>query len=170
MIHPTATDILKNIDATLAAKVGPSLVDLDGRSAMATVRHLLRLVLVRCEDEGQILLDEIHRLRGLLPGVRDYLRAIDAGPEQRERIEKALAESAPDDTRYPRLDVLAERLAGLREALYRALQTLQAMRAERREQPEYRAIRAAIRDYVVWQNEQERKLIAHAFYGKGPRR
>jgi hypothetical protein len=170
VIHPTVTDILKTIDATMTAKVMPSITDLDGQSAATTIRHLLRLVLVRTEEEGQTLLDEINQLRRLLPGVREYLQATDAGVEQRQRIDTALAEGDEDDTRYPRLDTLAERLGGLREALYQALKALQALRRERHEQPEYRAVRAAIRDYIVWQNEQERKLIAPAFYGQGPRR
>jgi Mg2+ and Co2+ transporter CorA len=127
-------------------------------------------VLVRSEEEGQVLLDEIGELRRLLPGMRDYLTSIDAGAEQRQRIDAAIDEAKGDDSRYRRLEMLAERLAGLREALYQALKILQTLRRERQEQPEYRAVRAAIRDYVVWQNEQERKLIAPAFYGRGPRR
>ena len=173
MIHPTAADILKTIDATLAAQVAPALDSLDGQSAVATIRHLLRLVLVRIEDEGQNLIDEISALRRLLPSVGDYLRSTGAGMEQRQRIDAALAEAVAGDAgdaRYPTLETLAERLSGLREALYQALKTLQALRPERQEQPEYRAIRAAIREYIVWQNEQERKLIAPAFYGQGPRR
>src|SRR3546814_6056822 len=65
MIHPSATDIFKTIDATIEAKVIPALGDLDGRSAITTVRHLLRLVRVRIEEEGQILTDDIAELRKL---------------------------------------------------------------------------------------------------------
>jgi hypothetical protein len=38
------------------------------------------------------------------------------------------------------------------------------------DEPAYQAIRAAIREYMVWQVEQEEKLIAPAFFGQGPRR
>jgi hypothetical protein len=167
MIHPSATDILKTIDATIEAKVIPSLKDLDGKSAIATVRHLLRLVRVRIEEEGQILADDIAMLRRLLPQVRDYLASV--GSSEAARIDAALAEGSADG-RYPSLDRIAGEAGALREAVYQALKHLQTMRAARKDEPEYRAVRTAIRDYVVWQNEQERKLIAPAFYGQGPRR
>jgi hypothetical protein len=167
MIHPSATDILKTIDATIEAKVIPSLKDLDGKSAIATVRHLLRLVRVRIEEEGQILADDIAMLRRLLPQVRDYL--VSVGSTEAARIDAVLAEGSADG-RYPSLDRIAGEAGALREAVYQALKHLQTMRAARKDEPEYRAVRTAIRDYVVWQNEQERKLIAPAFYGQGPRR
>jgi hypothetical protein len=166
MIHPSATDILKTIDATIAAKIEPSLSDLDGRSATATVRHLLRLVRVRIEEEGQILTDDIAALRKLLPRVRDYLQP----HEQAGRIEAALAEAGGDASRYPSLDRLAGEAGVLREAVYQALKALQTMRGERENDAHYRAMRSAIGDYIVWQYEQERKLFAAAFYGQGPRR
>jgi hypothetical protein len=168
MIHPSATDILKTIDATIEAKIIPSLKDLDGRSAITTVRHLLRLVRVRIEEEGQILTDDIAALRKLLPGVRDYLTTLGTGSEVVTKIDAALAPNAED--RYPSLDRLAEEAGAMREAVYQALKHLQTVRDERKDDAGYRAVRTAIRDYTVWQNEQERKLIAPAFYGQGPRR
>jgi hypothetical protein len=159
---------LKTVDATIEAKVIPSLKDLDGRSAIATVRHLLRLVRVRIEEEGQVLADDLAALRRLLPTIAAYRHPID--PSEAERIEAALKTAAPDAGRYPSLDRLAEEAGQLREAVYQALKHLQGMRDSHGNDADYRETRAAIRDYIVWQNEQERKLIAPAFYGQGPRR
>src|SRR3546814_197376 len=108
MIHPSATDILKTIDATIEAKVIPALGDLDGRSAITTVRHLLRLVRVRIEEEGQILTDDIAELRKLLPNVAAYLRAVGTSQAEAGHIDAALVEAATDSARYPTLDHLAE--------------------------------------------------------------
>lgn len=168
MIHPSATDILKTVDAAIEAKVIPSLKDLDGRSAVATIRHLLRLVRVRIEEEGQILTDDVAALRKLLPIVAAYLNSVDEA--EAERVEAALEAATPKAGGYPSLDRLAAEAGQLREAVYQALKRLQAMRDSHGNESGYRATRAAIRDYIVWQNEQERKLIAPAFYGQGPRR
>lgn len=168
MIHPRATDILKTVDATIEAKVIPSLKDLDGQSAIATVRHLLRLVRVRIEEEGQVLADDVAALRRLLPTIAAYLHPIDRSAA--ERIEAVLKTAGPDAGRYPSLDRLADEAGQLREAVYQALKHLQGMRDSRGNDTDYRETRTAIRDYIVWQNEQERKLIAPAFYGQGPRR
>lgn len=170
MIHPRATDILKTVDATIEAKVIPSLKDLDGRSAIATIRHLLRLVRVRIEEEGQILVDDVAALSNLLPTVASYLRSVGGAEVEAGRIEQVLETAAPEAGRYPSLDQLAEQAGKLREAVYRALKQLQEMRDSHGNDANYRATRSAIRDYIVWQNEQERKLIAPAFYGQGPRR
>jgi len=171
MIYPRPSDILKTIDATIEAKVDPSLKDLTGRSAMATIRHLLRLVKVQIELEGQILTDDIAALRALLPRVRDYLASLEGGSgSEPEKIDNALTPAASDPTRYRTPDSLAEETAVLRECLYHTLRYLQGLRDARGEDEDYKAIRAAIRDYMVWQIAEEDKLIAPAFYGQGPRR
>lgn len=170
MIHPTATDLLRNIDATLAEKVEPSLGDLGGRSALATVRHLLNFVLTRIEHEGQALLDDILALRPLLTRASEYLRG-QSGNAEADRIDAALnAGAAPDPARYRSLDDLAGEAGTLREALYQALAHLQTLRAAQGETAAYKELRATIRGYIVRQIEQEGEIVGSSFFGRGPRR
>lgn len=170
MIRPTATDLLRNIDATLVQNVEPSLGDLGGRSALATVRHLLNFVRLRIEREGQILTDDIAGLRSLLPRLMDYFERHHDERGARE-IRDALGKGRPwDPARYPSLDDLADEAGGLREALHAGLARLQAMREARRDDPEYASLRAAIRTYMARQIEAEGEIVAPAFFGRGPRR
>ena len=164
------SDLLRTIDATLAEKVAPSVGDIGGRSALATVRHLLNFVRIRVEDEGQALVDDIAALQSLLGNLRDYhAKAGDAAPAS--AIAAALDRlPAPDPARYHSLDGLAADAAMLRETLHDALASLQSLRAERGDDPAYRAARAAIRAYMVRQIEQEGEIVAPAFFGRGPRR
>lgn len=170
MITVSATDLLRAIDATLVDKVEPLLTDIGGRSALATVRHLLNFVRVRIEREGQTLLDDIAALRSLLAAVAAYHAA--AGDDAAsETIGVALnVVPRPDPARYQSLDDLTVEAAGLREMLHTALAHLQSLRGARAEDDGYRAIRAAIRDYTVRQIEEEGEIVAPAFFGRGPRR
>lgn len=170
MITVSATDLLRTIDATLAEKVAPSLSDLTGRSALATVRHLLNFVRIRIEQEGQVLVDEISALHLLLASIADYHDA-ESDTVEADALRATLAvASLPDVTRYRSLDDLTDEAALLREALHNALARLQALRETRGEDDAYRAIRAAIRAQVVRQIEQEGTIVAPAFFGRGPRR
>lgn len=170
MITVSATDLLRTIDATLAEKVAPSLSDLTGRSALATVRHLLNFVRVRIEQEGQVLVDEIAALHPLLASIADYHdNAGDAVEADALRVTLAAA-PLPDITRYRSLDDLTGEAAVLREALHGALARLQALRETRGGDDAYRAVRTAIRAQVVRQIEQEGSIVAPAFFGRGPRR
>lgn len=173
MIYPRPLDILQTIDATIAAKVTPSLSDLSGRSAIATIRHLLRLVGTQIELGGQILADDIVRLQTLLTEVESFFASCGAahdGDNQAQTIKSTLARSQTNSDRYQSADVLAEEAAVLRECLYQALKHLQSLRDKLGDDASYRAIRSSIRDYIVWQVSEEGKLIAPAFYGQGPRR
>lgn len=170
MITVSATDLLRVIDATLVDKVAPSLGDVNGRSALATVRHLLHFVRVRIEQEGQMLADDGAALRTLLAEIADYHSAAGDAAEA-AAVQTALAatpERRPD--RYATLDDVSDEARGLREALHQALAQLQAFRAARRDDPAYRAIRAAIRSVIVREIEREGEIVAPAFFGRGPRR
>ena len=170
MIRPTATDLLRTIDATLTEKVEPSLSDLTGRSALATVRHLLNFVRIRIEQEGQQLVDDILALRSLLAQVAQYCRSVNEG-DAAAAIDRALAEAdPPDPARYRSLDDLAIEAGSLREALYQALAQLQSLRPRHGDNPDYQAVRAAIRGYITHQIEMEGEMVAPAFFGRGPRR
>lgn len=170
MITVSATDLLRVVDATLVEKVEPSLSDMNGRAAFATVRHLLNFVLVRIEKEGQALTDEIASTRPLLADIAAYHDgAGDAADAQ--AVRDALAEvPSADPARYQSLDDLAKETGALREALHRALANLQAKREARGGDEAYRAIRAAIRAQIVRQIETEGEIVGPSFFGRGPRR
>ncbi|WP_156681242.1 hypothetical protein [Sphingomonas profundi] len=166
----TVTDLLRTIDATLAEKVAPSVGDVGGRSALATVRHLLNFVRVRVEREGQTLVDDIAALQRLLIDLRGYLAGV-GDSAMADGIADTLGMlPPPDSARYRALDELAADAAVLRETLHVALAFLQRVRDTRRDDPAYRAARAAIRAYTVRQIEQEGEIVAPAFFGRGPRR
>jgi len=168
MITVSATDLLKIVDATLATKVEPSLSDLNGRSALATVRHLLNFVRVRIEREGQVLLDDNKGLREVLEQIAEYHHAGgDTGDWT--AITTALA-AAPISGAGASLDEISVEAKALREALHKGLARLQKMRGQRGNEPAYRTIRAAIRAHIVKQIEAEGELVAPAFFGRGPRR
>jgi hypothetical protein len=170
MIHPTATELLRTIDETLVQKVEPSLGDVGGRSALATVRHLLNFVRVRIEREGQVLMDDIAALRPLLAQISDYLWS-QAEADAAGVVDRAVAANGQRPPgRYPALDDLAQEAGVLREALHGALARLQDMRSVHGNEPRYQAVRAEIRAYVVRQIEEEGEIVAPAFFGRGPRR
>jgi hypothetical protein len=171
VIDPSAVHLLRTIDAALVEKVGPSVTDLTGRSALATIRHLLRLVRVRIEDEGQILTEEAHALRVLLERIGVYLRTTgDPGVSEADKIDAALGADQPDPVRYPDLLSLGVRVNGLRTALHDSLMHLTAIAATHLNDAAYSDIRDAIRKHLGWQVMQEDRLVAAAFYGQGPRR
>lgn len=170
MITVTATDLLRVVDATLASKVEPSLSDLTGRSALATVRHLLNFVRVRIEQEGAALAGDSAVLRMLLADIAAYHRRAGDG-DAAAAVDAALA-AAPiaDPEETPSLDTLTAETRALREALHQALARLQRLREGRRDDPDYVAIRAAIRACIVSEIEAEGAIVAPAFFGRGPRR
>jgi hypothetical protein len=171
VIEPTAVDILRTIEATIVDKIEPSLSDLSGRSASATVRHLLRHVIARLEHEGDLLTAEIDALRVVLAKVRDYFVSLGAaeGAAWAAPIESVLAKS-PVTARNATLHLVGAEAGALRRCLYEALARLQAIRESRAQDPEYVAVRSAIRTYLITQIEHEEQLIAPAFFGRGPRR
>ncbi|WP_068088791.1 hypothetical protein [Novosphingobium rosa] len=170
MIYPTATDLLRTIDATLADKVEPSLSDLSGRSALITVRHLLNFVRIRIEGEGQILQTDIEMTRHLIEQIIAYhTQACDAA--KGATITACLVGCASTGALpYPSLVQLADEAAGLNELLHVSLAGLQELREERQNDAAYQDIRAAIRNHLKRQIENEGTLVAPAFFGRGPRR
>ena len=168
MITVSATDLLHVIDATLVSKVEPSLSDVGGRSALATVRHLLNFVRVRIEQEGRLLVADNAALCALLGQIADYHRA--TGDAEAAADVSAALDAVPTCDAAASLDDLTSRARTLREALHIALARLQALRTARNDDAAYRSIRAAIRTQIVRQIEAEGELVAPAFFGRGPRR
>lgn len=169
MIYPSAAQILRTIETTLVDVVEPAAGNVAARSALATIGHLLRHVVLRLDDEGQMLTDDIAALQALLAQLRDYLEGAGDGP-QAANIAQALERAAPVTDRYPSLTLMAERASTLRQSLQDALAYLQSQRPERGADETYLTVRALIRDYLAFQIRAEAALIHPAFENKGPRR
>ncbi|WP_313806888.1 hypothetical protein [Sphingobium sp.] len=169
MIHPSAVQIVRAIEATLADVVEPAMVNIGARSALATIGHLLRHVALRVEDEGQLLADDIGALQDLLARLHDYLDAAGDGTQAAE-ISQALKRARLEKGRYPSLRMMADSAMILRQSVQDALAYLQQERATRGEDQAYLAARTSIRDYLAYQVRAEAALIHPAFEDKGPRR
>lgn len=172
MITPSAQDELRCVLHVLHNQIAPVAYGTAAESPIATLTHILRHVNRRIEFEGQILLEDIVALRKLLPGLCAYLESlgdVPGAPEQAAAIERALTDEYCDANTYRSLAIMDNEARTLRECLYGGLKVLQGIPKEQRDAT-YRKMREAIRRCVVWQIEQERKLIEPAFFGHGPRR
>ena len=163
MIHPTCSEVLATIQTGFAEQVVPHLHDAEARSAAATIGHLLRHVALRIEGEGQVLTDDIARLRALL-------RQIEAWFAQAGEAHGIILPADLPPGTYPSLALLGEQALALRGALVAAQDRLHSLSPVYAADPYYQALRQAIRDYIAAQLADEAKLIAPAFQGKGPRR
>lgn len=169
MILPSASDIVQVIEATIVRSVEPYITDTRGLSATATIKHLLRNVVVRLEKEGAILLEDMDRQRALIGQIADYL--IRAGDEGNGRAVRDALTAIPDrPVGYPTLDALSDIGVALRNQFHHALKALQALRETHADDGTYIELRAAVRAHIEWQVAEETTLIAPAFFGQGPRR
>ena len=167
MINPRPKDVLENLIATLDDKVLPRITETDLLSALTTSKHLIRYVLNQLVHEPASFAEELPRLTALLGQARSFLADAGDAPEARAQVEAALHdEDAPHHTH----EALAARIQQLREGLHAALGQLIDSRHTYQANPAYSPLRAAIRDYLAWQNIQEAKIIAPTYYGQGARR
>jgi hypothetical protein len=169
MIHPSAAQIVRNIEATLVAVVEPAVQTTTARSALATIGHLLRHVALRIEQEGQLLADDIAMQTALLRDIAAYFATV-GDVARADAIHAILADAADLDMPYPSLAIMGTRNSRLGQAIEESLILLQQQRATRQADPAYQAVRAAIRDYLAAQVVAEGALIHPAFEDKGPRR
>ncbi|NWK98342.1 hypothetical protein DM806_22265 [Sphingobium lactosutens] len=169
MIHPSAIEIIRNIEATLVDIVEPAVQTTTARSALATIGHLLRHVALRIEDEGQLLTDDIAALKLLLNDLAVYIASTGDTARARE-IGTAMSAAEPPAGRYPSIQILATQAAALRAVMQDILAYLQTQRDARRGEADYLAARAAIRAYLTADVLMEARLIHPAFEDKGPRR
>lgn len=167
MLNPTPAQILRNIEATLVDVVEPSVTGTTARSALATIGHLLRHVVLRIEQDGALLTADIAASTALLRTVSAYCQQAGDDLQVRQITTVLAAEDDPVSTDPGMLAVRADRL---RQAVQDVLIHLQGVRAQRRDDPSYLAARDAIRAYLRDQLEAEAKLIHPAFADKGPRR
>lgn len=167
MIHPSCAEVLATIQTGFEEQIVPHLADSEARSAAATIGHLLRHVALRLDEEGQILTDDIARLRTLLTQIAGWFD--NTGLGEAAPLRAAIAQEMPEAT-YLSLTLLGELALALRGALVAAQETLHGLVGLHGNDPGYQALRDAIRQYIAAQLADEAKLIAPAFQGKGPRR
>jgi hypothetical protein len=128
---------------------------LEEASLARTMTHLLRFSKVRLEKEGQVLFDDIHALRELLPDVQAYLSSQSGAAEEIAAIAGALKSSLRDPRRYASLSMLAEEAGSLRAALYGALKRLINLKPALGSHADYQEIRRRIRSYIGDQRGSE---------------
>lgn len=167
MIHPSCTQVLCTIQTSFEEQIVPHIADGEARSAAATIGHLLRHVVLRIEDEGQILTDDIARLRTLLTQIAAWFDVTGLGDSA--GLQAVVSKRLPTDT-YPSLTLLGEEALGLRGGLVMAQATLHELASTHDGNAGYQALRDAIRGYITAQLTDEARLIAPAFQGRGPRR
>ena len=164
MLIPTISEVVRCIGDCVDKTIAPALTRQSERSAVATVRHLLRLIEHRVRDEGQVLWDDAKALRALLPQAVAYLESVSDASGLAGRIRASLAQQRDPDV-YPSLDLLAAEVAALRGHVS---ETLKILLAPGRVGGD--ALHASIREYITWQIAQEGKVVEPAFRGHGPRR
>ena len=169
MLNPTPTQILRNIETTLVEVVAPAITATAARSALATIGHLLRHVILYIERGGQILSDDMADAYALLDRLSAYY-AKDGDDIQLCRIADAVERAGPQPAVYLSFDAMAKGATILRQAVQDALIHLQEQRDGRVGDPSYDAIRQDVRDYLARQLAAEAALIHPAFADKGPRR
>jgi hypothetical protein len=161
MIVPTAAEMLKTVERTFEGVIKPDLSSTATRSAAATIGHMLRIVTLRVETEGQILHDERARLNALLPQARAWLTG------QGGKVSDSIASRPPlGDTIYPSLAIMAEEVGALRHGVCDALEAMQGRSLD----DEGTRLLAELHTYIAWQTEQEGKMLDPATVGQGPRR
>ncbi|MDR2857091.1 MAG: hypothetical protein LBV50_04505 [Novosphingobium sp.] len=167
MINPRPTEVIENLIATLDSIILPRLKEADVLSAATTTRHMLRYVLNQMWLEPVIFAAELPKLEGLLDEARQFFHAVGAS-EALAIVATALAHDADDVE--PGHEGIAMRVGKLREGIHGALRQLIDHRADWSGSTGYDDLRKAIRDYLAWQNIEEAKIVAPAFYGQGARR
>jgi hypothetical protein len=169
MLNPTPTQILRNIEMTLVDVVEPAVTTTTARSALATIGHLLRHVILYVEQGGGVLAEDVADSYTLLDRLVTYYR-LDGSDAQLRLIVDAVTQADQMADDRTSLNATARRAAILRQAVQDALIDLQEQRAEKAGNPAYNAIRKDIRDYLARQLSAEAALIHPAFADKGPRR
>ncbi|MET0656984.1 MAG: hypothetical protein ABW110_02355 [Steroidobacteraceae bacterium] len=168
MIVPTLSDIVYTISAGLDEIITPKLEGLRERSTMTTIRHMLRFVEHAIDNEGQLLFDDLKKLKPLLADIAQRFESVAELKGVASAIRQSLA-SERDPNVYPSIKLLAEEIRRLRQHVSDALVALRALPATARG-PQTEAAHQLLRDYIKWQLKQEARVIEPAFIGYGARR
>ncbi|HUD28799.1 MAG TPA: hypothetical protein VMQ93_08005 [Novosphingobium sp.] len=165
MIHPTCGEVLATVAASFTREIVPELTSIEARSSAATIEHLLRHVMLRIEEEGEVLMRDVARLDGLLSQAADWLD--ESGSGAAGALRAVLAHERADLWTLSRQGEEALRLRG---ALVTVQGQLDALAEDWSRDEGYRALRSAIGAYIGAQLMDEARLIGPAFSGRGPRR
>jgi hypothetical protein len=162
-VVPDVAAVIRCIGDTMDEIILPALTTPVQRSAGATMRHLLRYAAAQIDTQGQMLLDEQHRLHKLLGEACIFLDGIPAGTALAAAIRATRAEKR-DPTIYPSLSLMASEVGNMRQHVCDLLVILQSLNSAGE------SLHNEIRAYIAWQIEQEGKVVEPAFLGFGPRR
>ncbi|WP_159979074.1 MULTISPECIES: hypothetical protein [unclassified Novosphingobium] len=165
MIHPTCREVLATVAASFSREIVPELSSIEARSSAATIEHLLRHVMLRIEEEGEVLMRDIARLRTLLAHIADWMEQ--TGAVSPESLSTALANEPADLWTLQRQGDEALRL---RASLVAVQAQLDGLAGDWAGNEGYQALRREIGGYIGAQLMDEARLIAPAFSGRGPRR
>ena len=168
MIVPTLSHIVYTISAGLDEIITPKLEGLRERSTMTTIRHMLRFLEHSIDHEGQLLFDDLNKLKPLLADIAKRFDSVAELKSVASAIRQSLAIER-DAAVYPSIKLMAEDLKRLRQHVSDALVAIRALPADSRG-PEIEAAQQMLRDYIKWQLQQEARVIEPAFIGYGARR
>lgn len=153
--------MLASIVHTFDAVIKPDLTSTTTRSAAATIGHMLRVVIRRIDDEGQMHYDERSRLNDLLPRVAEHLQA-----HGRPVSPAIAARPALDPAIYPAPAIMAAEVGALRQGVCDALEQFQGGQRDSHGD----ALYTELTDYIAWQLARESEIFEAACMGLGPRR
>lgn len=168
MIHPTCQEVLSTVQAALRDEIAPKINDPDARSSMATIEHLLRHVALRIDEEPGILSRDVSRLKILLRELAAWFDQV--GIAHAFALRRGLREEAEEGGASLNLSELGEQALRLRGLLTQAQGIMREARTKHGHEPRYVDLHAKVLAYIAAQIEDEARLIAPAFSGRGPRR
>lgn len=163
-MRPRTDEILLSLLWTFEKHIAPEVQSDYAKSLTLTMGNLIDHVRLRVRHEGELMYEERAEIRRLLSVIAAFARSI-SGPEWAtlvQAIEDALQGTA-SGAAYLSTIRLTEQLTVLRAALSRALVQLQDGRPNLESLPDYRRIRADIRQHLARTLDREGSLIEPAF-------
>lgn len=160
MLRPTPEEVLRSISYTFDELIRPDPAGALATSYSLTVSNMLRQLMLTMHHEERAIHDDTADLRSVLREALDWLQAHDASGDATGKVAAALglvvdpvtpAQSARDNWRE------------LRGALEAAIKRMQALRDAHGASADYKAVRAAMRDYLDRSLDRETILIDGAF-------
>jgi len=165
-MRPRTDEILKSLLWTFEEYIAPETTSPYAQSLALTMKNLLRHVLLRVQLEGDLLFADNRELRALLERIVRFIanrQQPDKFADVRAEIQVVLGKTYYGADVYPSVARLVDEATDLRWALTHAITALQAARSVLGDEPEYQALRQAIRDYLGHQLEREGRMIEPAF-------
>jgi len=166
-VRPRADEIMASVVATFEEYIVPEVDEPFAQSIALTLSNLMRLVRLRIQQEGPMLHADNVDLRATLAEVGSYMRGADGRfAELVVEIDDVLAAPNMPVDEYPTLAWMDDQATTLRWILQRALEALDAARADIGTNDDYATIRQRIRQYLRRSVEREGAVILPAFTGE----